>query len=500
MINKREMLRQIADHTSDPSFVMGLSALPNPDEVLRKAGLSHEVYSQVLTDPHVMSKVIDRRSGMLKREWTVEAGDDSAAAKMVADLCSAVLADMEEHEEYPLENSLGVLQEAAFRGHRAVEVSWVYDGYWKPAFLRDIPGRRLIHTGVEWKLLTIDNPSLGIPFPDKKVLLAAHMATTDNPYGEALLSRCFWPYMFKHSGFTWWVTLAEKYGLPWIIGKLGGATEEAQRRDLLNKLVALVVDAVAVLPKDAEFDFKNDQGVSPEVHEKLINICNGEISKVLVGQTLSTEITGDTGSRAAAETHSDLRDEIVEADSKMVARVMNRLFGWISEINFGPGVKSPKFKWVEEDKPNKTWAEVAGMAIENLPGQVPLRWAWEKYGIPEDMKGEEMVPVPKSPTQKTAQPSSESFAGNGDGEDFTEEQQRLEALAMKGIVMGVKTLQVNEHKILEAVHSSSSYEEAMEKLLELYPHLESEPFAEILQQVFVSAEMFGRHTVEAESE
>src|SRR5690606_23921145 len=154
-----ELLRQIADQSSDPNFILGLSQLPNPDEVLRKAGLTHQAYDQVLTDPHVISKVIGRRSGLLRREWLVEAGGDSPAEQKVAELCRRALRAMENHEEHPLENGLGCLQEEALRGYRALEVVWRYDGgAWLPEFLRDIPNRRLIHNGFEWRLLTLDNP------------------------------------------------------------------------------------------------------------------------------------------------------------------------------------------------------------------------------------------------------------------------------------------------------------------------------------------------------
>lgn len=497
--DNKELLRELADHTSDPAFVMGLSMLPNPDEVLRKVGLDHKVYDQVMTDPHVMAKVIDRRSGLLRREWVVSAGDDSPLARTAADLCNKALTNLENHEKYPLENSLGQLQEAALRGHRALEVAWEYtsDGF-LPAFLRDIPNRRLTHDGEEWRLLTRNEPNFGIALPEKKILMATHMASTDNPYGEALLSRCYWPYMFKHSGLTWWVTLAEKHGIPWIIGKIGEAADEKTRRDLLNKLVALALDAVTVLPKDAELEFKGMQGVTPEVHERLIRISNSEMSKVLVGQTLSTEMDQKGGSRSAAETHSGLRDEIVEADSKLVGRVMNRLFAWITEINLGDSALAPEFEWVEENKPSRDWAFVAEKAIKSMPGQVPKRWAWEKFGIPEEMAADEMLPATLRPPATGKRPAAGDFAR--DNAAFSQDQQALEGLADKGIDDGVKGLAANEEKLLRAVLESESYEEAMDKLLALYPDMEMEDLEEALSRSLLAAGMFGQHTASGVSE
>lgn len=490
MMNNADLLRQIADHSSDPSFILGLSQLPNPDEVLRKAGLTHKVYDQVLTDSHVISKVIDRRAGLLRREWQVEAAGKSRVEIKAAELCRAALKTLENHEEHPLENSLGILQEAVLRGHRALEVVWEYaGGHWLPAYLRDIPNRRLIHSGTEWRLLTRDQQSLGMALPAKKVLLASHMASTDNPYGEALLSRCYWPYLFKHNGMKWWVTLCEKHGLPWIIGRLGGTAEESQRRDLLNKLVALAVDAVSVVPKDAEISFEGMEGAKADIHASLIAVCNAEISKVLVGQTLSTELDQKGGSRAAAETHSELRGEIVEADGKLVARVMNRLFAWITELNFGPAVASPTYAWIDEDQPPTAWSEVADKAIKAMPGAVPKRWAYDKFGIGEEYRGdEEMI------KGGGAKPQGGDFARTEKIDDFTEEQQALEALAERSIQEAVSALAGNEAKLLEAVQGAASYEEAMERLLALYPAMEVDQLEDVLARTLLAANSFGRMT------
>ncbi len=494
---REELLRQIADHTSDPSFILGLSQLPNPDEVLRKAGLSHLVYDQVLTDPHVMSKVIDRRSGLLRREWQVKAGGDQAADLRAVELCQQALVGLEEHEDYPLENCLGLLQEAALRGHRALEVVWRFEsGAWLPELLRDIPNRRLIHTGVQWRLLTLDEPSFGMILPAKKVLLATHMASTDNPYGEALLSRCYWPYLFKHNGLKWWVTLAEKYGLPWIIAMLGGTADEEQRRELLARLVAMAVDPVTVLPKGAEVDFKMLDGGNPDVHDRLIKNCNAEISKVLVGQTLSTEMDGSSGSRAAAETHSGLRDEIVDADGKLVARVMNRLFAWITELNLGAKAVAPKFVWIEEQEPPKGWSEVAERAIKAMPGKVPLRWAYDKFGISEEYRDDtEMVTAPAG--KPAASGDGADFAR--DGEVFTVEQQALEALAEKSSTAAATIMAANERRLLAVVENASSYEEAMAKLLDLYPELETEALGDLLTRTLTAASLYGSYTAAAET-
>lgn len=386
-LNTAALLRQMATLESDPDFQVGSQSLANPDPVFKKAGLTEQVFAELLGDPHIFAKVVDRRSGVLGQEWRVRASGTESAAERAAEVCTQALDRMAAHEQWPLAGSLGQLQEAVLYGYRGLEVLWESgpDGV-LPVCLRDIPNRRLNHDGTQWRLFTKEDSSAGIELPPRKVLFATHMATSMNPYGEALLSRCYWPWVFKTSGLRWWVTLAEKYGLPWIIAKLGAAADETARQDMLNKLVALVMDAVAVVPEGAELDLKNLSGVRADVHESLIRLCNAEISKVLVGQTLSTELDGQ-GSYAATAAHSALRDEIVDADRKLVARAMNRLLVWICEVQFGTAEHAPVFEFVDAEQPPLEWAQVVNTAAQVLQDRVPERWVMDRLGIGDEYRG-----------------------------------------------------------------------------------------------------------------
>ena len=124
MAGNRDLLREIAGLTSDPAFTAGLTILPNPDEVFRKAGVTDEVFAAILTDPHVISKVIDRRSGLLRQEWEIQAAGDESTEQSARELCALALEQMKGHEVFPLENSLGVLAQAALWGYRGLEVLW----------------------------------------------------------------------------------------------------------------------------------------------------------------------------------------------------------------------------------------------------------------------------------------------------------------------------------------------------------------------------------------
>ena len=80
----------------------------------------------------------------------------------------------------------------------------------------------------------------------------------------------------------------------------------------------------------------------------MIAFCNAEISKAILGQTLTTQTDGKTGTYAQAKVHQEVRKEILDADKKMVTAVMNRLIWDILSKNFNLS-EYPVFTFYEEE-------------------------------------------------------------------------------------------------------------------------------------------------------
>ncbi|NMC73984.1 MAG: hypothetical protein GYA56_06465 [Geobacteraceae bacterium] len=89
-----------------------------------------------------------------------------------------------------------------------------------------------------------------------------------------------------------------------------------------------------------------------------------------------------------------------------------------------------------------------------------------------------------------------SFA---EGVEFTPEQQALEGLAERAISAAALALAGNERLIVEAVMESASYEEAMQNVMELYPAMNMDRLAVILEASLIGAQGFGRFTAAEES-
>jgi len=84
-----------------------------------------------------------------------------------------------------------------------------------------------------------------------------------------------------------------------------------------------------------------------DLYQHLIEICNAEISKVILSGTLTTEIK--TGSYAASQTHQEIRKEVIESDLLLIEKHINRLIEDICELNFG-SVELPFFIFEKADE------------------------------------------------------------------------------------------------------------------------------------------------------
>ena len=189
---------------------------------------------------------------------------------------------------------------------------------------------------------------MGEDLPERKFLLAQHQATYANPYGQKILPLCFWPVTFKKGGWRWWVQFTEKFGSPMLVGKYPRGIDTKEQDDLKDALDRLFQQAVASVPNDTVIETITSGSADGAQHKLLIDQCNNEIALAILGQTLTTEI-GTNGSYAAAKTHSDVKQEIVDGDKRMVEKCLQQLVDWIYELNWENG-RPPKFSmWAEED-------------------------------------------------------------------------------------------------------------------------------------------------------
>lgn len=321
------LTKQVATRSRSIDF-MGLSAiLPNPDSVLRKQGTSIQVYQNLMTDARVGSAVRRRKSAVKAMEMEIEVG---SSGKRVHSEIKAIFADLD------IERIIDEMLNASLYGYQPMEIEYAQVGgmlcpvdvVGKP------PGWFMFDSENNLRFRSKGNLLRGELLPERKFLLPRQSPTFDNPYGFADLSMCFWPLTFKKGGMRFWLTFAEKYGVPFLIGEVPTHATEEQREAMRDELENMVQDAVAVIDSGSKIGLVESGGKSGSVEtfKALVEACNADINIALTGTNQTTEKDTNHASASAGQGVSeDLRD----GDAAIVAAAFNQLVRWIVELNFG---------------------------------------------------------------------------------------------------------------------------------------------------------------------
>ena len=249
----------------------------------------------------------------------------------------------------------------------------------------------------------------------------------------------------------------------------------------------------------------------------MADFCNREISKAVLGQTLTTDTTGGTGTFAAASVQNEVRRDLLEADAQNLAETIRlQILRPLVGFNFGWDRPVPGFSLMIQDSPDlKSDSEV----LKNLaavPGaceRIPASYINEHFGIPEPEKDEAVLgtPAPAPPASSGGHPPAAmrlialgngqyDFAHNNLGEfgSLPQDRRIIEAhREQDGLTQ--EALALSAQVILEAlapvwafIEAGKSLEEIKGGLLAVYPDIHPEGLAALLYQAGMLAWMKGR--------
>ncbi len=462
----------------DPSSWLGL--LPDPDPVLRKTGDGVGVLRSLLGDDKVISSIQNRKLGTLKKkDYLFEAGSEEgkdADATSVA-LCADLSADLKNIKVY---NLFSQLLDAPYYGQTPVEPIWRAEG--GKIRLIDLKPRP-----VEWFGYNADHEPVfsganmleAEPVNENKLIIASHFPDATNPYGIRLLSRCLWPVAIKKGGIQFWTMLCERFGMPWVIGKVEG--DKGEREKAMTALSSMVQNAVAVVSGSTTVDVHTLSGKGGDLHPALIKYCDRSIARAICGQNLTNE-GESTGSYAESQTSSDALDDYRDADEHLLITFMNDLAGVYRNLNSATAL-APVFRY-REPEDYVVLAEL-DTKLHGIGVRFKKPHFEKRYRLSEDefeLEGETI----------TGAESGSDFSSAGD--DLTPEQEAIETLGDELIKLGGTAMAGNEKKLISAILNSDSYEEAMNRILELYPAMNVNRLADVLEQGMFNAGLFGIHT------
>jgi len=196
-----------------------------------------------------------------------------------------------------------------------------------------------------------------------------------------LLARAAPWVIYKRNTTADWAQFSEVFGMPIQEYTYETDDEEARARALqdANAIGSL---ATFIHGKDTELQLReagNKTG-SAEVYDRFIERCNSEISKLILGNTLTTEASTN-GTQALGTVHKKVEEAVAKADREFVLNVLNYdmtdIFAHMGVDTAGGKFCFPEKKDVD---PNTTMSVLTQLHTTfSLP--IDDDYLYEKFGV-----------------------------------------------------------------------------------------------------------------------
>ncbi|MBR1754028.1 DUF935 family protein [bacterium] len=325
------------------------SRLPNPDIILRRTGKGLSTLRELKSNYQVGACIESRKAGVTSKKWRLNKNNCPQTQFLFYE---SIFKTLDIHKL--IEDIL----EAPLFGYAPIEISYETEDYLiVPTKLTAKPQEWFYFSGDGKFYFNNKNGEVLIEENDPKFLIPRHRADYLNPYGECLLSRCFWNVTFINGGMEFWLKFMEKYGTPWAIGKYDRSMNEDEQKQLFKMLKRMIQDAVATIPQDGSIELINagDKSGSNDIYQSFISKCEDNISKVILGQTLTTDV-GSKGSYSAANIHQQVRGDLIKNDIRLVENTINELIKKVNELNFNTK-EIPNFEIYDKEETDVKLAE-----------------------------------------------------------------------------------------------------------------------------------------------
>lgn len=464
--------------------------------MLRQAELFEQIEEK---DAHLLGEMSKRRNAILDYELKVAPASDDPRDHKIAEFVDQWIKGLSD-----IEDILVSMQESVGKGYAAFEIDWdVSEGQAIPQGFEFLPHKRFSFIdprGIVRRtpLLLTDRSPMGEEIPAWKVMFHCYGGKSGHPTRSGIYRVCCWMFLFKNYSLKDWVTFCEVYGMPLRLGRYDPGASQEDRDALVQAISSLGTDAAGVISKSTEIEFiEGIKGAaSGTVYENLVAFCNHEISKAILGQTLSAEV-GERGSYAASKTHNEVRKDLERADARAVAATFrNQVIRPVVGFNFGWDAPVPGFRLYQEasEDLNKKAERLEKLVRMGVP--VPVSYARKEFAIPEPDKGEEILSayLPQiarlSPKDNPIVASDNKMQPRASGEpgDPSRYLAQLEESAdphLSAMIGRVKSL----------AFGATTLPHLRDALLDLYPLLDIDGLAMLLAKAMAVSDLAGRSDV-----
>ncbi len=489
--------------------------LPDPDPILKKLGCDQKVYDDLVADSRVGSMIIRRKNQTKGKEWDFDLSQ--GAGDREVELCKMVLRNWEDND-ISIKDLISQSLNPIFRGYSVFEIIWDIVGkYWLPVRVEEKPREWFFFDNKNQLCFRDSMNPMGIVIRGKdadprlaaKFIVLRNDPTYANPYGDKALSRCYWPVTFKRGGWKLFAEFIDRFGAPFIYGKLPRSAKPEDHEFLYNQLINFISGAVGTGPDDSSvqiIETKAGSG-STSLHQTFIDMCNNEISESILTNSLSTSVQKN-GARSSSETGADtIEGGLGWEDIDFPTSLFNKIFKRTIDLNIGSGLY-PEWRFFKEENINKEKSDRdknlkdVGVKFKKNYFVNNYNFKEDEFDVTEPVTAGKNIPglipdqgnnpqLPKtelSGFQKLIRNIACKFNFSKEAEKENITNQVLDALPEKLLQYGIEqTLK----PVIELAKNSAGYEEFKIDLVKQFPKMETSLTEELLTKIFIIAEIEG---------
>ncbi|WP_018668997.1 phage portal protein family protein [Bacteroides gallinarum] len=299
----------------------------------------YDIYSESLMDPHLFSVVQKRKSGVLGRKIEFRrngVADDKVNGQISSPWFLRFISDA---------------LDADYWGFTLVQF-YINEKGWIDYYM--VPRK---HVDPVLNLIKTRQADItGEPFEEYSDLL---MIRGKEPLG--ILARTAPYVIYKRGTIGDWAELAEIFGRPVRKYTYDAADPEA-RNATLEAATAQGGATVFLCPDGTTLEFVEPGNLSgsSSMYSSLVDRYNAEMSKAVLGNTLTTEAS-ETGTQALGTVHNKVEQEIIEQDALSILNLLNYD---MAELFASLGITPREGEFVYVEEPDMEGVKVKAGLLE----------------------------------------------------------------------------------------------------------------------------------------
>jgi len=457
--------------------VNSLARLPDPDLVLAQQGLGRQELRKLETDDEISAALETRREAVIATPWRLEPYD-SEPAEWLWEVLAPHMEGLLRGAWTAIPYGYSVLEAVYAKGPR-IGLARIEE---KP--MEWFEPRR---DGSLWYSPTDGRPALQVD-ATQKFFVTRRMPNYRNPYGEALLSRVYWPWFFRYNGWRFWMRFLERFADPLLLGQVIDPSA------FVAAMQGLGLSAVVGVGTDETISAVTAGGAGE--FDKVEMALGRRIQKLILGQTLTSEV-GDKGSYAAAQVHNEVREDKRRADIRLVTGTVQHLCNALWAINQLPGLP-PTFVMQDD-----TGLEVARAQRDAALVQAGVLTLTEQYlmdrfdfepgdfvaGAAPKPPGSPVAGLAAAPSQSGIQGPAGVMLATSKPQRFTQDQAAVEVLVDAALAQAASPIPAA--KLRAAILAASDPDDLVERLAALYGGEDAAEFQDLMGRALYAADILG---------